>query len=54
MKSYLSYFTSSFIVCVAAFVVGYAIGGPAAIATIFFLTVLEVALSFDNAVVKRL
>ena len=52
MKSYLSYFTSSFIVCVAAFVVGYAIGGPAAIATIFFLTVLEVALSFDNAVVN--
>ncbi len=52
MKSYLSYFTSSFIVCLAAFVVGYAIGGAAAIATIFFLTVLEVALSFDNAVVN--
>lgn len=52
MKSYFSYFTSSFIVCVAAFVVGYAIGGATAIATIFFLTVLEVALSFDNAVVN--
>ncbi len=52
MKSHLSYFTTSLVVCVLAFLVGYVIGGAAAVATIFFLTVLEVALSFDNAVVN--
>ena len=52
MKTRLSYFTTSFIVCFLALIAGFIIGGTAAVATIFFLTVLEVALSFDNAVVN--
>jgi hypothetical protein len=48
----LSYFTGSFIFCAVAAIAGYFVGGPQAVITVLFLTVLETSLSFDNAVVN--
>ena len=52
MKSSLSYFTCSFVVCILAVIAAFFLGGVGAILTVIFLTVLEMALSFDNAVVN--
>ncbi len=52
MKSSLSYFTGSFIISAIAIICAFFLGGIGAILTVTFLTVLEVALSFDNAVVN--
>ena len=52
MKSTLSYFTGSFVVCLLAVIAAFFIGGTAAAVTVLFLTVLETSLSFDNAVVN--
>lgn len=52
MKSSFSYFTGSFIVSILAVIGAFFLGGFSAVFTVIFLTVLEVALSFDNAVVN--
>ncbi len=52
MKSSLSYFTGSFVFCIAAVIAAFFVGGVAAAVTVIFLTVLETSLSFDNAVVN--
>lgn len=52
MKKSLSYFTSSFIFCIVAVILGFYIGGISAVITVIFLTLLETSLSFDNAVVN--
>ena len=52
MKSTLSYFTGSFVVCLLAVIAAFFIGGVTAAVTVLFLTVLETSLSFDNAVVN--
>lgn len=52
MKSTLSHFYASFAFCVLAVVAAYFIGGIQAAITVSFLTLLETALSFDNAVVN--
>ncbi len=52
MKSQLSYFSGSLAFCVFAIVAAYFIGGIQAAVIVFFLTVLETSLSFDNAVVN--
>lgn len=52
MKSSLSYFTSSFVFCIAAVIAAFFVGGIPAAVTVLFLTVLETSLSFDNAVVN--
>lgn len=52
MKSTLSYFTWSFAACVLAVIGAFLLGGVGAVLTVVFLTALEVALSFDNAVVN--
>ncbi len=52
MKSALSYFTGSFVVCIFAIVGAFFLGGMGAVLTVVFLCALEVALSFDNAVVN--
>lgn len=46
------YYGSALIVAVIALVLGYLIGGPAAVAIVAVLGVLETSLSFDNAVVN--
>lgn len=52
MKSTFSYFIGSFVVCILAVISAFFLGGMAAVLTVIFLTALEVALSFDNAVVN--
>lgn len=52
MKSQLSYFSGSFVFCIAAVIAAFFIGGIQASITVLFLTVLETSLSFDNAVVN--
>lgn len=52
MKPHLRYFITSIVFSLVAVVIGYAIGGFAAAATVAFLVVLETSLSFDNAVVN--
>ncbi|MDD5329758.1 MAG: DUF475 domain-containing protein [Sulfuricella sp.] len=52
MKSPLSHFYGSFLFCVLAVIAAYFIGGVQGAITVFFLTVLETSLSFDNAVVN--
>lgn len=52
MKSSFSYFTGSFVISFLAVFCAFFIGGIGAVLTVTFLTVLEVALSFDNAVVN--
>lgn len=52
MKSSLSYFTGSFIICLLSIIGAYCLGGIGAILTVIFLTALEAALSCDNAVVN--
>lgn len=52
MKSTLSYFYIDFVFTAIAIIAAFFIGGGSAAFTVLFLTVLEVALSFDNAVVN--
>jgi len=52
MAAVFSYFKSSFVVTVLGLVAAYAIGGPRAAFIAAILSVLEVSLSFDNAVVN--
>ena len=48
----LKYFKGSFLVTFAGAVAGYCIGGFEALFLVFVLSVLEISLSFDNAVVN--
>ncbi|NRD72872.1 DUF475 domain-containing protein [Shewanella sp. VB17] len=48
----LKYFKGSFLVTFAGAVAGYSIGGFEALFLVFVLSVLEISLSFDNAVVN--
>ena len=48
----LSYFTSAFAFCAIAVLIAFIVGGFTAALTVWFLTVLETSLSFDNAVVN--
>lgn len=48
----LKFFKGSFLVALAGAVAGYSIGGFEALFLVFVLSVLEVSLSFDNAVVN--
>ena len=52
MKNTLTYFTGSFVFCAFAVVCAFFIGGFKAALTVLFLTILEISLSFDNAVVN--
>src|SRR5689334_15018592 len=52
MKNNLRHFTGAIAFSLVAMVIGYAIGGLPAAATVGFLVVLETSLSFDNAVVN--
>ncbi|MDD5242347.1 MAG: DUF475 domain-containing protein [Sulfuricella sp.] len=52
MKSPLSHFYGSFLFSILAVIAAYFIGGIQGAITVFFLTVLETSLSFDNAVVN--
>jgi len=52
MHSTLKIFMGSFIVTIVSLAVALVYGGPAALFTAFILGILEVSLSFDNAVVN--
>ncbi|MDR1999973.1 MAG: DUF475 domain-containing protein [Zoogloeaceae bacterium] len=52
MTPWHSRFIGAGIFCVIALVLGYFVGGWTAVATVVFLSVLEISLSFDNAVVN--
>ncbi|MDR0933832.1 MAG: DUF475 domain-containing protein [Burkholderiaceae bacterium] len=52
MKTIISHFWGSFTVCIVAVIAAFFLGGIGAVFTVCFLTALEVALSFDNAVVN--
>lgn len=51
-RSTVSYFTGSFVFCALGIALAWYIGGPRAMLTVAFLTLLETSLSFDNAVVN--
>lgn len=48
----MKYFISSFIIMAIGLAVAFFLGGPAAIYVTFLLIILEISLSFDNAVVN--
>ncbi|QBC43035.1 DUF475 domain-containing protein [Iodobacter fluviatilis] len=52
MLSHLRFFKSSFIITLLGLAAAYALGGPKAMFIAAILSVLEVSLSFDNAVVN--
>lgn len=52
MKTFLSTFKVSLIVSVIAVVIGWIYGGPQAAFLVFILGIMEVSLSFDNAIVN--
>jgi hypothetical protein len=52
MSGVLHYFKSSFIVTILGLVGAYALGGASAVFIVAILSILEVSLSFDNAVVN--
>ncbi|MDR1311781.1 MAG: DUF475 domain-containing protein [Burkholderiaceae bacterium] len=52
IKTLFHYFSLSFAACVLAIIASFFVGGIGAVVTTIFLAGLEVALSFDNAVVN--
>jgi hypothetical protein len=52
MGDFMKYFVSSFIITLIGLVVAYYLGGVAAMYTTLLLIILEISLSFDNAVVN--